>query len=462
MNIPNPVLIWFIFFCHESLWLNEGFATYCEELVGTPFILPDNGKSERFVSDVMQPVMEDDALQSSHQMSVPINDAANTYMIVDSITYDKGATVVRMMTHFLREDTFMRGITRYLNNYTYGNAEQDDLWKVLNEVGHEEGTLGPELDMKEIMDTWTLQPGYPVVTVTRNYSNEHSQDINLKQQRFLMFGDDLVGESNEYKWWIPISFTTTKVADFTDTSCSFWFKSDAEMNATINIDKEDALIVNIQETGYYRVNYDGQNWKLIADALFTDHLSLHQINRAQILNDAFSLARGNQFNYNLALIQTLYMKNEKEYVPWSAALSGFEYLDLMLGPDSTVFRKYLVSQLEPIYEELEFYQDGDDSFLNVILRTKIVDRLCNLQYSDCVEKAHTEFKTWMEMEDPDLDNNIDNSIRSTVYCTSLFNGNDAEWNFMFERMLNAEKKSDKNIMLSSLGCSSDEIQLQVR
>ena len=50
----------------------------------------------------------------------------------------------------------------------FSNAEQDDLWSHLTKAGHTLGTLSSDMNVKEIMDSWTLQKGYPVVTVTRN------------------------------------------------------------------------------------------------------------------------------------------------------------------------------------------------------------------------------------------------------------------------------------------------------
>jgi aminopeptidase N len=55
----------------------------------------------------------------------------------------------------------------------YGSATEDDLWRALTEeIGVTPGSsLPPGVTVKQVMDTWTLQEGYPLLTVTRNYSN---------------------------------------------------------------------------------------------------------------------------------------------------------------------------------------------------------------------------------------------------------------------------------------------------
>lgn len=82
-----------------------------------------------------------------------------------------GASLIRMMNHFLGEETLKRGLTNYLEAHKYGSAHQDDLWNQLTFQAHQDGSLASHMTVKEIMDTWTLQTGYPVVTVTRSYVN---------------------------------------------------------------------------------------------------------------------------------------------------------------------------------------------------------------------------------------------------------------------------------------------------
>lgn len=91
-----------------------------------------------------------------------------TYINIKNL-FNLGSFVLRMMNLFLGEETFRTGVSNYLKKHAFGNAEQDDLWKSLTEVAHQTQVLPPHMTVKEIMDSWTLQTGYPLITVVRNY-----------------------------------------------------------------------------------------------------------------------------------------------------------------------------------------------------------------------------------------------------------------------------------------------------
>jgi aminopeptidase N len=123
------------------------------------------------------------------------------------------------------------------------------------------------------------------------------------------------------RWWIPISYTTSG-GNFENTKNSVWMSpEEATVLATFsNLDQDAPLIINVQQTGFYRfvsmgpfpgllpillrlcrVNYDEQNWEMIGRALVADHSKIHRINRGQILDDGLTLARQeppNCFNTN--------------------------------------------------------------------------------------------------------------------------------------------------------------------
>jgi aminopeptidase N len=60
----------------------------------------------------------------------------------------------------------------------YGSSTQNDLWEALTSQAHVDNVLDSNMSVKEIMDTWTLQTGFPVVMVTRDYS---TGTVHLKQ-----------------------------------------------------------------------------------------------------------------------------------------------------------------------------------------------------------------------------------------------------------------------------------------
>lgn len=76
-----------------------------------------------------------------------------------------------MLNNFLTEKTFRQGLTTYLDDKKYGNAEKDELWGYLTRQAHKDKVLSPHITVKQIMDTWTMQMGYPQLSVTMDYGN---------------------------------------------------------------------------------------------------------------------------------------------------------------------------------------------------------------------------------------------------------------------------------------------------
>ena len=72
---------------------------------------------------------------------------------------------------------------------------QDDLWQALTDASHRLKALEPIRTVKEIMDTWTLQMGFPVVTVRRSYSGKPNEEVYLSQKRFLLTDDNVEDNS---------------------------------------------------------------------------------------------------------------------------------------------------------------------------------------------------------------------------------------------------------------------------
>ncbi|XP_014664771.1 PREDICTED: aminopeptidase N-like [Priapulus caudatus] len=175
--------------CHwwTHIWLNEGFASFLE-WQGADKIEPEWKLWEQFVVDNLQSVMRLDSVPSARALVVPddvINTPSEISSMFDSITYDKGGAVCRMMEYIMGTDSFNNGLTLFLERHSYGTATTSDLWDALQEQSLLDGSSADMLDgqhIQTIMNTWTLQNGYPVITVTRDYVNGGA---TVSQQRFL-------------------------------------------------------------------------------------------------------------------------------------------------------------------------------------------------------------------------------------------------------------------------------------
>lgn len=89
------------------------------------------------------------------------------------------------------------------------------------------------------------------------------------------------------------------------------------------------VMFNLQQTGYYRVNYESSNWQLLVEQLRDDHTIIVHTSRSQLIDDAMNLAKAGQLSYEIALDLNSYLNNELQYVPWYSALSSLGYLENM-------------------------------------------------------------------------------------------------------------------------------------
>lgn len=150
-----------------------------------------------------------------------------------------------MMAMFLGEETFKQGVRNYLKSLAYQNAEQDDLWSSLTNQAHKDKKIEPKLTVKDIMDTWTLQTGFPVVTVTRDCSQNK---MKIVQQRY--WNEGFEDEEEEYCWWVPISYTFGDNPNFNETEPTVWLSCPNKVDIELKVNNcKSWVIVNLQASG---------------------------------------------------------------------------------------------------------------------------------------------------------------------------------------------------------------------
>lgn len=184
------------------------------------------------------------------------------------------------------------------------------------------------MNLKEIMKNWITEPGYPVVHV-----DTKDKKLVLKQKKFR--ATDVNENPSDVFWHVPVSLTNSKDKKFDDTKPKYWLepKGDAVTTDIAHDDDKDGwVILNIQESAYYRVNYSEHLWRQIMEGLQKkDFDKIHVINRAQIVDDVLNLARAKEIRYELALDIVSYLTEETEYYPWCSAFKAFNYLRRRIG-----------------------------------------------------------------------------------------------------------------------------------
>jgi len=430
----------------DYTWLNEGFARLFQYLAMDK-IEPDWRLMEQFVVDQQHSIFANDALLSAQSLTSESNTPAEISAKFGTITYSKGGSVLRMLSHVLTPQTFQKGLQRYLTEHSWNNTVPKDLFDALDQQRIEDNINVPPV--QDFFGPWTTQPGYPVINVTIT-----NGIITVTQERFLLNE----AEESELKWYVPLTWTTKSEAPsgFENTTPKEWIllNETSRQLPNIEIKPDEWIIFNNLEAGYYRVNYDNDNWNLIIKGLRENHTNIPPLNRAQLLDDALNLARAGKLTYSVALDLTVYLEHDTDYIPWAAALNALSFLDRRLtnneGYDN--FKAYVQNLLANVYDTLGFEEKEDDTQVTLLHRVNVLTWACRLDLGDCVKKATDMFN---EYEGKAGNNPIPANLRSVVFCTALEHGDEKEWNFLWDRYKESIITTEQVTILSALGCTKN-------
>ncbi|XP_053945390.1 glutamyl aminopeptidase-like isoform X2 [Anastrepha ludens] len=428
----------------NDLWLNEGFASYIE-YKGVNKMHPEWDMLDQFIVADLHGVLDYDSSLASHPIVQTVESPAQITELFDTITYSKGAAVIRMLEDLVGEETFRNATTNYLGKYYYGNAETDDYFTEIE-------ALVSDSDIKLIMQTWTEQMGLPVVEVQKD-----GNTYTLTQKRFLSNPESYNATFEEskfnYHWSIPITYFTSDNSSVERTIFNY---NDNEVKITLSA-AVDWIKFNKNQVGYYRVNYAPEQWLELTNALINARGQFSNADRAHLINDVFALAAASQLDYSIALNFSKYLEKELDYVPWSVASSSLENLrNLLYYTDS--FRDFVVfvrKLLVNAYQSVTWEVSADH--LDNLLRIKILNLAGNFGYEPMLTEASTRFTAWLNnsTDRPDPD------IRSAVYYYGMQTaGDEKSWDQVWELFINETDAQEKVKLMEALSAVNSPWILQ--
>ncbi len=296
----------------NGIWLNEAFATFMEMLAVDAW-KPQWQRWATFGAS-RAAALSVDGLHSTRPIEFPVTAPREADAMFDVLTYEKGASVLRMLEQYLGPNVFREGVRQYLQRHQFDNADTGDLWAALGTASNQ--------PIPAVMDGWIFKPGYPVVTA----SVDEGGHLVLSQQRFNYLREPLPPTKAEppYQWHIPIQL---RVDGKAGAASQRVLLTGGEARLRLP-EGAGAVVVNEGGHGFYRVHYTGALLPRVLDGL----TAMAPIERFNLVNDAWAVTAAGLMTVPEYLDLTARFREERDRNVWSILIGSMTSLNRLLRP----------------------------------------------------------------------------------------------------------------------------------
>ncbi len=399
----------------NDLWLNESFATWMS-FKAVDSVFPEWRIWELFVDSRTTGAFYVDALKSSHPIEATVQKPHELNEIFDSISYGKGANIIRMLENFLGEEMFRKGIVKYIKDNMFSNTETDDLWKALAFVSKK--------DIKKTMDTWTKNTGYPVL-----FAHKKGKRILLSQKRFLY----LAAKRKNVVWTVPLNFYSAS-----KTFAALM----STQNFKINLKEEPIFyLVDKTKTGFYRVFYDDDSLASLKNSIG----DIEPFDRWGIQSDLFAFSRAGlvKFVKYLDFIEA-FIKEKNYLVCHDISEHLYKGYELSGGELKEKTRSAAIEFYTNIIERLGFDPVEGEKESDATLRSTALIALGRIGHEKTLQEARKKFEN----------KNLHPDIRSAVYLLTALHGDKKIHNELFELYKKTNAPEEKRRLIGALASFS--------
>jgi puromycin-sensitive aminopeptidase len=396
-----------------DLWLNEGFASYMgPKAVDHQF--PEWKIWSQYVATEYLTALHDDALISSHPIEIPVKHPHEIREIFDHITYNKGSAVNRMLEHYLGETVFRKGLRKYLKRFAYRNASTADLWKALEEASGQ--------PVRAIMDTYTRQEGYPILSVAKEEKNKKSF-LKIRQKRFIFDGRN---DPKKLNWKVPLTLGFQSAPQ----QSSMLLRA-SQINVSLNA-RKGWIKLNPGRSGFYRARYSEALFKELIRAL--ERREVSAIDGMGLVDDAWALARAGSLKTSAVLEILRVCREQTDYNLWltlSGALGSIENIRPQEGIQKP-FAGFARALFADIGKKSGWDAKDSDTHLDHLRRSLVISQLGHFGERAVIEEARARFAGHVSGA------TLDPNLRGAVYAIVAEHGGDAE----LKKLLDLYKKTD--------------------
>jgi cytosol alanyl aminopeptidase len=414
----------------DDIWLNEAFATWME-LKAVRTWKPE-WHMDTAALDTRLHAMSLDGLISARQIREPIvsdSDIANAF---DSITYDKGAAVIRMFERWVGEAKFRKGVQAYLQEHKWSNATAADF---TGAIGKAAGS-----DVTTAFNTFLDQPGVPEISMKLDCATKPK--LVLSQKRSLPLGSPAQAKQ---MWMVPVCVLYDAAGE-TKEGCGLMTDPSMEM-ALVDAKGCPAWVLgNNGETGYYRANYQGD----LLGKLFHDgatHLSVTE--QAGALGDLRQLVAAGDVSpaAALALVPSFAGHQERELV--EPAVDTARLVTGRTVPDDLrpKVNEFIRQTFGERARELGWSPAAADSEDRQLLRERLVPFVAQAGEDPAlVAQAQAMAKTWLNTR-----TGIAPGLVSSVLSVAAEHGDSAFFDRLLLAVRQEQSSRQRSILYRALG-----------
>ncbi|MGQ0531980.1 MAG: M1 family metallopeptidase [Caulobacteraceae bacterium] len=395
----------------DDLWLNEGFASWMAAKA-TEEIHPDWNPWMTQLTGGTATAMALDAREGTHPVVQTVNTIEEANLAFDTITYQKGLAVLRMLEAYVGEEDFRTGVRAYLNAHLYGNARTEDLWTAVQAASGQ-----PVL---EIARSFTGQAGFPVLTVgaPQCARRQTERTVGLAQRRFAMDDASRTGE----RWSIPI---VARALGGEPTRLVMAPDADRQITLACR-----PYLVNAGQSGFFRVRYDDANF----NALRQRFDELESVDQLGLLLDYWAFGRSGDapFTNYLELINALPADADPIIVMDVAASMTTLHGYARGRPSEAAVAAYARRTLQPHMERVGWTPRASESSNLAKMRADLIRSLGTLGDEVVIAEARRRVET--SQNDPSV---LPASIRTAALSVYAYNARDADYAALLDRARSA-------------------------
>ncbi|MBS0154533.1 MAG: M1 family metallopeptidase [Nitrospira sp.] len=410
----------------NGLWLNEAFATFMEMLAVDAW-KPEWKRWESF-SVARAAAFSVDGLLSTRPIEYPVRAPKDADAMFDILTYEKGASVLRMLEQYIGPIVFRDGVRDYLRTHVYGNADTKDLWIALGRVAHQR--------VPELMDGWIFQPGFPLIT-----ADVHGQELRLSQQRFTYLEQK---PPLDQRWQVPIQIRLI-IGDRTEHRQLLLTEQDITVALPAGV---TAILVNEGGHGFYRVHHRGPLFQNLLDQGL-DRLST--IERFCLVSDAWATTVAGLMPLSEYLQLTARFQGERDKNVWAVLLESFSFLNrIMTAEDRPALEAFVCARVTPTVTELGWDPKPGESDLMKQLRGELLGALGKLGNDRNTQQQAAERYRRYRTDPMTIDANVVPALVSILAYT----GDEVRYEEFSERYRTATTPQEERRYLFSLAAFS--------